>query len=1435
MQLPRSGRRTRGRNRARANRRTSIGSVPGSLGFEGSRLEHRLLLVHDLAGLFRLDGQAVNPTPGVAPHDWSDVFFDFQNPGSDQSGTGGSFTFVTDPVRSSTDDIFQASKDTEDINGWRWRLGQPQPKDDIEHAYGGAYTYTGPQDGNVNTGDKIVVLGMDRVRNNGTSTVGFWLFQDKVAPNPDGTFSGLHTDGDILIVSDFSQGGGVATINVFRWSSTHAGHLLPVSLPTDTAFGIVNDVTVPSPWPFTSEAGPDNEFQPGQFFEIGVDLSAIFPGVEVPCYHTFVAETRASDSPTADLSDFVAGTLNTCPPPVVVDQAYDCVELGNPLPFTVEAPGVLTGASDQQQLPLTAVLVTGPQYGTFSLAPSGAFTYTPDPNNPIFASTIGSHVIDSFTYRASNGFAESSIGTATLEINRAPVVPPLTDLGVVNEGASATTGVIYSDLDGDTLTVTITVPPTQGTVVDNGDGTFTYTANVVATGGDSFTYEVNDGCTTRTGQVTVNVDGNPTVADQAYDCVELGTDLVQPPPGLLTGAIDPGQQLLTISNFTQPQFGSVVVNPDGSFTYSPPDPSNPIFASTVGSHVIDTFTYRASDGLNLSNIGTASLVINRAPVADSADLGVVNEGASATTGVIYGDDDGPVIVTITVPPTKGTVVNNFDGTFTYTAGSVEAGADSFTYEVNDGCTTRTGEVTVAINGNPTVVDQTYNCVDLGLPFLQTAPGVLLGALDPGQQPLTVAEVTGPQFGTLTLNPDGAFSYTPDPSNPIFASTVGSHVIDTFTYQASDGLNLSNIGTASLVINRAPVADSADLGVVNEGASATTGVIYSDLDGDTLTVTITVPPTQGTVVDNGDGTFTYTANVVATGGDSFTYQVYDGCTIRTGQVTVNVDGNPTVRDQAYDCVDLNTALVEVAPGVLTGALDPGQQPLTVAEVTGPQFGTLTLNPDGSFTYTPDPSNPIFASTIGSHVIDTFTYQASDGLNLSNIGTATLEINRAPVADSADLGTINEGASANTGVLYGDVDGDTLIVTITVPPTKGTVVDNFDGSFTYTAGSVEAGADSFTYEVNDGCTIRTGEVTVAINGAPTVQDQSYDCVDLGTPFTQGAPGVLLGATDPGGQPLTVAVVSPPVYGSVVLNSDGSFTYSPPDPSNPIFASTVGSHVIDTFTYQASDGLNLSNVGTANLVLNRAPTIAPPAPYSVVQGASLNVAAGTGLLSNVSDADGDPLVITANTNPLHGTLVVNADGSFTYAPDPTFRGTDSFTYEVFDGCTTVTATAQVRVGDVAPAELTRFQLFGIHHQPTRLVLTFSTAMDPQSVTDLTHYQLVRLRPHSGLPGRPIRLRSATYDPATFSITIRPLRHLYLFSRYRFTASGLLDAQGIPLDGDGDGTPGGDLVITFRGVQALRGQIIRDGSPVPTVTRMPFPRRMNPPQAHPRRFHQG
>ena len=245
-------------------------------------------------------------------------------------------------------------------------------------------------------------------------------------------------------------------------------------------------------------------------------------------------------------------------------------------------------------------------------------------------------------------------------------------------------------------------------------------------------------------------------------------------------------------------------------------------------------------------------------------------------------------------------------------------------------------------------------------------------------------------------------------------------------------------------------------------------------------------------------------------------------------------------------------------------------LTATLGASPAHGAVTLNADGSFTYTPAAN---FSGT------DSFTYTASDGTAVSNVATVTITVtavNDAPVAVN-DTATVSEDSAGTNGNVLGndtDVDtGTTLTATLAASPVNGTVTLAANGTFTYTPAPDFNGTDSFTYTASDGTAVSnvaTVTITVtAVNDAPMAINDTASTTE-----ETAVSGAVLGNdldVEPG-TTLTATLDAGPANGTVTLAANGTFTYTPA-------ANFSGT---DSFTYTASDGAAVSNVATVTITV-------------------------------------------------------------------------------------------------------------------------------------------------------------------------------------------------------------------------------------------------------------
>ena len=301
--------------------------------------------VHD-EGIFELDGNAVDQV-AVPGDDW-------------QNGTPGAADtlFIPGSVEKDGADTTYfkggGSKDHHDLSDWAWSGTDVAPdKDELLDVFASVYE---AQAGT------LVYFGADKFDDSGDAQIGYWFFQDNVSLKADGSFNGLHTNGDVLILSDFTNGGSVSRICVYEWNPpgddsdinnsigcdlgnnvtlVAAGTECDVSTP-DGAFdvcAVVNAQTETAPWAFTNKDG-DHNFAAGQFFEGGINLSTLFGG-DAPCFSTFLAETRSSQEVEAQLKDFAMGSLDTCvPPDLTTDSSVSAADFGDKVTDTANLSGI---------------------------------------------------------------------------------------------------------------------------------------------------------------------------------------------------------------------------------------------------------------------------------------------------------------------------------------------------------------------------------------------------------------------------------------------------------------------------------------------------------------------------------------------------------------------------------------------------------------------------------------------------------------------------------------------------------------------------------------------------------------------------------------------------------------------------------------------------------------------------------------------------------------------------------------------------------------------------------------------------------------------------------------------------------------------------------------------------------------------------------------
>ncbi|WP_371233659.1 retention module-containing protein [Pseudomonas sp. QE6] len=1192
-----------------------------------------------------------------------------------------------------------------DGNPLRFDLGDAPRNGTVVVNADGTYTYTPGQNFNGNDSFTVVVDDGQGGRDTITVNVGVTPVNDAPEAANDGPVAVTEdtpaagnvltndhdVDGDALTVTGFSFGG----------SNYAAGQ-------TATLNG-VGSLVINADGSFT--------FTPAQNYN-----------GPVPSATYTVSDGRLTD--TAQLNFGDVSPVNDAP--VTADQSQTTAE-DTPVTGQIVATDV-----DQDTLSYTLKPGTEPAHGTLVLNPAtGEYTYTPSKDYN------GS---DSFTVVVSDGkggSVESVVNLTVTPVNDAPVTANQSQ--TTAEDTPVTGQIVATDVDQDTLSYTLKpgTEPAHGTLVLNpATGEYTYTPAKDYNGSDSFTVVVSDG---KGGSVESVVNLNVTPVNDAPVARNDGpisvTEDAPAAGNVLANDSDADGDKLTVTGFnfggkdyaagqtaTIQGVGSLVINGDGSFTFTPAQDYN---------GPVPSATYTVSDG---SAIDTAQLdFADVTPVDDAsvlvADTDSVAEDTPAAGSVLSNDHDVDNTLSVTgfsIDGVQGSftagrtaniggvgsLVINADGSYIFTPVQDYNGAvPEVTYTTNTGSSSTLNISVTPVNDAPVALNDGPVAVTEDTP---AAGNVLTNDSDFDGDALTVtsfsfggnsyaagqtATING--VGSLVIKGDGSFAFTPE------ANYNGP--VPSATYTVTDG---SLTATADLKfadvtpVNDAPIALNDGPVAVTEDTPATGNVLTndSDVDGDALTVTgfsfggnsyaagqTATINGVGSLVIKGDGSFAFTPEANYNGPvPSATYTVTDGSLTATADLKF-ADVTP-VNDAPIAQNDGPVAVTEDTPAtgnVLTNDSDVDGDKLTV---TGFSFGgnnyaagqtatlqgvgSLVINGDGSFVFTPE------ANYNGP--VPSATYTLTDG---SLTATADLSftdvtpVNDAPeTADQSN--TTAEDTPVNGQIVATDVDHDTLSYTLKpgAEPAHGSLVLNpATGEYTYTPAKDYNGTDTFTVVVSDGNggvveSVVNVNVT-PVNDAPETADQSKTTAE-DTPVN----GQIV-ATDVDHDTLsyTLKPGAEPTHGSLALNpATGEYTYTPAKDYNGT----------DTFTVVVSDG----NGGTVESVVNLTVTPVNDAPVALNDGPGAvteDTQTSGNVLTNDNDVDGDKLTVTGfsfdgnnyaagQTATLQGvgSLVINGDGSFTFTPAPNYNGpVPTATYTVSDG--QLSSSAELSFADVSPVD--------------------------------------------------------------------------------------------------------------------------------------------------------
>ncbi|EPN4988700.1 tandem-95 repeat protein, partial [Vibrio alginolyticus] len=870
----------------------------------------------------------------------------------------------------------------------------------------------------------------------------------------------------------------------------------------------------------------------------------------------------------------------------------------------------------------------GPANGTVSVNPDGSVTYTPNDNY---------HGADSFTYIVtSGGVSESTtVNVDVTPVNDAPVAT--NDNAVTDEDTPVTIDVLPNDtdIDGDKLFIqSASVPEAQGTV-EIVDGKLVFTPAENFHGDAEITYTVTDGALTdqATVNVTVNAVNDTPVVESSIADQALAEDFTPYSIDLNTAFSDvdnvDGELSFSVSGNSNIQVAIV----NGIATFTP----------TADWNGSEALTFTATDPSGESVSQTVNFTV--APVADIvADKATVVEDTPTIIKVLDNDtfegDDKVVSLDTNNGPANGTVSVNPDRSVTYTPNDNYHGTDSFTYIVTSGgvseSTTVNVDVTpvndapVATNDNAVTNEDTPVTID-----------VLPNDTDIDGDALRIDSASVPSEQGKVEIIDGKLVFTP---------AENFHGDAEITYTVTDG-SLTDQATVNVTVNAVndtPVVESsiADQTLAEDFTpySIDLNTAFSDVDNvdGELTFSVSGNSNIQVAIVNGIATFTPTADW--NGSEALTFTATDPSGESVSQ-TVNFIVAPVA-----DIVADNATVVEDTPTIIkvldNDTFEGDDKVVSLDSNNGPANGTVSVNPDGSVTYTPNDNY---------HGTDSFTYIVTSG-GVSESTTVNVDVtpvNDAPVAKD-DTAVTDEDTPVTIDVLPNDtdIDGDTLsIQSASVPEAQGTV-EIVDGKLVFTPAENFHGDAEITYTITDGALTDQATVNVtvnAVNDTPVVESSLADQT-LAEDFTPYSIDLNTAFSD-------------------VDNVDSELTFSVSGNSNvnvsiengiATFTPTADWNGSEALTFTATDPSGESVSQTVNFTVT---------PVADIVADKATVVEDTPTIIKVLGNDtfeGDDKVVSLDTNngPANGTVSVNPDGSVTYTPNDNYHGADSFTYIVTSG---------------------------------------------------------------------------------------------------------------------------------------------------------------------------
>lgn len=662
------------------------------------------------------------------------------------------------------------------------------------------------------------------------------------------------------------------------------------------------------------------------------------------------------------------------------------------------------------------------------------------------------------------------------------------------------------------------------------------------------------------------------------------------------------------------------------------------FAPNANWNGTDSATFSVSDGFNTANLVVAFTVVpqNDPPVCIPPAL-VEGDEDSSFNAVIGGTDiDGDDLATsIVAQPANATVTlqNGFYATITPKPNF--HGSDSFTFAISDGLVTSTAVVPFTVRPVNDRPEATAGAVSV---IAGQSVNLPIAGTDIDSTSLVYTVVSGPSQGTVSGTAP----------NLVYTANATASGSDSIQFTVSDGNLISSPATITITINSSnakPIAKANSFVLAEDGSIAIT-LVGSDPDGKPVTYAHSAPA-NGTLTGTAPN-LTYKPSANYNGADAFTFTVNDG-SLTSDPATISLTITP-VNDTPTATSASVTTDEDVPVSIILAGKDAENSTLRFTITRSPTKGKITGTAP-NLVYTP---NANYSGT------DSLQFTVNDGILTSTAATISIKVNAVNDKPKANPRSISlaEDSTFPFTLTGSDPEKDALYYQIKTQPSFGRVIGT-PPNIRYIPNTNYSGADSFEFTVSDrSSTSDPAVVTVtvtAVNDAP--------CATSSAISTTKATAIALPieCRDVDGDPLTLTITKVPA-GGTLSGTAPSLTYTPS-------STFVGSDAVE---FTVSDGRLTSTVARIDISVVESPTTQDSevkvAAITTKSDEALVTYGGTtdrlttgsvSVLANDSAKDGGTLTASVSKAPVHGTVEIQPDGTFTYTHLGGTALTDEFSY--------------------------------------------------------------------------------------------------------------------------------------------------------------------------------